>query len=228
MGVLGADAAVERLVAEVGLRPDGIHGGSAELRAAGLLRLLVIEKPRGKPTRLAWRVRIVDEELCGRLQDPMIGFEVDVVFSGHISDSDDLIKDYRWPTTDKPLDSDLIHDLAQFGSAAINFIGSRRELAEVLLVDGTMSRDGLAVTQRPVSSAARLVQALVIARRIGDADVERSALAKLEQQGDQMDSSGNTFRQLVGYYAAVYRPLVPADLADIAAAKAVLTIHWDF
>ena len=99
-------------------------------------------------------------------------------------------------------------------------VRDRHDLALVLLAEETVHRAAFAIYLDRGNSAARLAQALIIARHAEDAAAEAAALTKLDQRGDELDpGTRNPYRVVVGYWAAVYRPLVPVDLSDVAAKR---------
>lgn len=123
-------------------------------------------------------------------------------------------------------DPRLVADLAEFGAQALAVVRDRRDLCLLLLDDEPVTRGDIAIPLTEGDSPARLVDAIVLARHLGDAEAEQRALAKLERKGAEEDpDTGNTYRELVAYWGAVYRPLVPVPLDDVAAKKAVLVIR---
>jgi hypothetical protein len=189
----------------------------------GLLRRLIIEKPRGRSGRLAWSIQIADADLQPLLRPPFEGFGVIVELTEHRTGGY-VHMDYAWPTSARPPDPRLVQDLATHAGDGLAVVRDRHDLALVLLADETVHRGAFSMSLNRGNSAARLAQALIIARHAADADAEEAVLTKLDQHGDELDS-GNPYREVVGYWAAVYRPLVPVDLSDVAAKKAVLPVH---
>jgi hypothetical protein len=225
MAVLRPADAIARLSEAAGLEPETVVDGVAAIRRQdGLARRLIISKPYRRPSRLSWWVETADARLEATLPRPLVGFMVTVELTRHVQ-AGYVQFDYQWPTSARPLDEQLIADLSTYCRAALATVADRRDLCRLLL-NGPVERGQLSIQLNPGNSEWRLVQALVIARHLDDPGLERVALDTLERRGEVVDpGSGNTYREIVAYYAAVLRPHVPVLLDDVAAKKAILEIR---
>jgi hypothetical protein len=226
MAVLPPAEAMAQLVSAAGLEPERIADGVATFPSHdGLTRRLVISKPYRRPGRLTWWAEAADAALEARLRRPLVGFMVTVEYPEHVQ-AGYVQFDYQWPASARPLDPQLVADLSTHGRAALAAVVDRRDLCLLLLENDRVQRGGSSIPFNPGNSSTRLAQALVIARDLGDAALERIVIDALNHRGDDLDeSTGNRYRELVAYDAAVLRPHVPVSVDDVAAKKAVLHIR---
>jgi hypothetical protein len=167
----------------------------------GIQRSLRIGKATRGVNRLYWWIEAADERL-----DPFLAQRFGGVRALLEPPYDDT---FEWPTAIRRVDPALIASLTTTGAEFMRSVDSRQSLVLTLLRD-TVSNSG--------SSPARLVKALILARDLGDAELEKLVLEKLDRHGDEIDpSNGNSFRTIAEFWAAAYAKLVPVDLQDLAA-----------
>src|SRR5262249_32979059 len=129
-----------------------------------------------------------------------------------------------WPTSARPLDEQLLADLSTHGRDALAAVADRRDLCLLLLEEEAVERGALSIPLN-ANSSARLVQALTLARHMGDGGLEKTVLDTLDRRRHRIDSNGNTYGEVVAYWAAVLRDYVPVAVDDVAANKAILEIR---
>jgi hypothetical protein len=130
---------------------------------------------------------------------------------------------YVWPNGSGPLDTELVDDVRTLAPAMLWFLKDRAELGRLLLhgrpgrVPDFWTRDG--VTAMPYAGQpAGLVQAVILARVTGDAELETLALDKLQRERDQpANNFEEPFSQTVGYWAGQMAAQSPADISDLQA-----------
>lgn len=189
----------------------------------GLRRHLSVS--RGRRNVLQWSVYAVDDELDrlapGTVFMAMFAVQDEPVVEGNPPERH-CRGEYRWPFLDDPLEPGLVAEGQRFVGRMLWFLKDRADLARVLLAGtgdgpGQWRRDD--IVARPfVSGASSLVQAVIVARLIGDADLERMARAKLDAAADvAVAGFGGTFSAAVGYFATEYGAWSPVDLSDLSA-----------
>lgn len=218
MGLLTAAAALEALVPAAGIqKPSTIGPGVAHyVRDDRLDRRLVISKGKHRPGRLYWWVEIADEVFDPMLKKGWGGLHIDVLTIDAAEGRHD--EGFGWPTT-ASLDPRLIDDLTTHAPQALNFVTDRHEFAERLLEDRQVVRDGVCAEFR--GTARRLVEALIVARDLGDAGLERRVLGVLGQRGPEVDPNyiGETYRDVAAFWAVAFGRLVTTPLTDIAGTR---------
>jgi hypothetical protein len=198
------------------------HAVEAVYRDANLRRHLSLRPSR--PGFLQWDVHAADAEL-GRLAPGSL-------FRAVLSVQDELVAvegrpperrfrgEYAWPESGAPLEPRLIAEGLRFAARMLWFLNDRAALGRLLLAGegdepGRWQRDGI-VAARFSGAASGLVQAIILARFSGDADLERMAKAKLAAAGDvEVRGFGGTFGEAVGREATEYRAWSPVDLSDL-------------
>jgi hypothetical protein len=121
----------------------------------------------------------------------------------------------------EPIEPRLVAEGRSFVARMLWFLKDRAELARLLLAGagdepGLWRRDDI-VAARLSGAASGLVQAIILARLSGDADLERMAKAKLEATADvDVAGFGGTFSAAVGWYATEHAAWSPVDLSDLA------------
>ena len=185
---------------------------------AGLRRHVNVS--RGTGPVLQWSVYAVDDEL-DRLAPGsvfMAVFEVqdELVVEGNPPERR-CRGEYAWPWIDDPLEPRLVAEGRRFASRMLWFLKDRAELARVLLAGtgnepGQWRRDGIVAT-RFTGAASSLVQAVILARLIGDADLERRAGAKLDAAADVEVAEFGIFSAAVGHFATKFGAWSPVDLS---------------
>ncbi|MFC7482449.1 hypothetical protein ACFQX7_23935 [Luedemannella flava] len=189
-----------------------MEGGTAHVvRGDGLVRRVVVQTGKHDRWRLHWYVEIADDTFDPMLRPRWGGLRVEIVPRSAGAHHEG----YRWPSSLERLDPLLVSEFRESVPDALGFCRDPRDLAGLLLDEGIVVR-GSCRTLSPSGGARALVEALIVARHLGDGDLERRVLATLERRGAEMSSTGNTYRDEVGFFAEAFRRLVPVPLGDIA------------
>ncbi|GAA4258782.1 hypothetical protein GCM10022255_080780 [Dactylosporangium darangshiense] len=179
---------------------------------------------RGTGPVLNWGVYAVDDELDrlapGTVFMAVFDVQDELVVEGNPPERRRR-GEYAWPWIDDRLEPRLVAEGQRFASRMLWFLKDRAELARVLLAGtgdepGQWRRDGIVAT-RFSGAASGLVQATILARLIGDAELERMARAKLDAAADvEVAEYGGPFSAAVGYFATKYGAWSPVDLSDLS------------
>jgi hypothetical protein len=222
------------LVSQCGLPASGtIESLGHQLAAlvyidSGLCRQLLVYPDR-RPGLLRWHVHVYD---------PQLRPAGTAWFTTHYSPTrprrwlpDEPVVDhdwpyrrfddgYDWPSGNGPLDPLLVEHVRRFAIGMLWFLKDRGELGRLLLAGsgderGSWERDG--VTASPYAGApAGVVQAVILARMVGDRELDALALDKLHREREQpVDGFGGTFAQAVGYWASEKADHYPVDISDL-------------
>lgn len=127
---------------------------------------------------------------------------------------------YDLPVGNGPIDPRLIDDVRRYAAPMLWFLKDRQELGRLLLAgngddSGSWERNGVTAS-RWCGAPAGVVQALILARILGDAELEALALEKLDRERDHLiEGFGGTFPQAVGYWAEEMLDYSPVDISDL-------------
>jgi hypothetical protein len=129
---------------------------------------------------------------------------------------------YRWPAKGEPLPDSLVEDLARYGPAALDFVADRRDLAAILAEPRDVVRGDLFV--RNVGEG-RYVNAVLLARMLGDAEVEQRASTGSGGSSSRMTNrrsppggyaTGPSYTsRSAGLTCPICGPTGPEDLSDL-------------
>ncbi|MFD7732559.1 hypothetical protein ACFV6F_19485 [Kitasatospora phosalacinea] len=128
---------------------------------------------------------------------------------------------YPWPVVGSSLAAEAAASLERYGRPSLEFVRDRHDLGLLLLADAHVHRGGVWSFAPANSEPARVAQAILLARHSGDQDLERSAVAKLRQRGEEplAPYPDYLFRQSVADWARQYARVTGVDLGDLAMLK---------
>ncbi len=178
---------------------------------------------RHDPSLLAWTVHAVDTEI-----DPPLarfgGMRVEIWRPDRTTRVAGVAAPagyrYPWPATSAELRSSaFLRDVRRYLPGAVSFVADRRDLGEILLADGDVHRGEVWAALPANARPGRVAKALVLARRAGDAELERRALGVLAHDGarDLSREPGRAylFRDAVRDWAKKFAEPARVDLSDV-------------
>jgi hypothetical protein len=120
-----------------------------------------------------------------------------------------------------PLASEVTAAVAQYGRPSLHFVRDRHDLGLLLLADAQVHRGSVWSFAPTNNEPARLAQAILLARHSGDQELERAAVAKLCQRGEEPVAPwpDYLFRQAVADWAKQYSKATGIDLSDLTKLK---------
>ncbi|MFL6057143.1 MAG: hypothetical protein ACJ72W_30235 [Actinoallomurus sp.] len=209
---------LDEVIARCGLeRPDRIEDGALIYRDGGIRHTLHVGKDKHNKQLFGWSVESADEKYHELIRVPIWRPRREA----HPLSGDPRGRDrYFWPRTGEDLDPDAVHEIARYGRPAVSFVRDRADLGRLLLSADDVHRGPVWGKLPPgESEAIRLVNAVIIARDSGDADLEAAAMAKLAGEGDRDVSwaPGHPylFRDAVADHAKKVAGRVDVDLSDL-------------
>jgi hypothetical protein len=127
---------------------------------------------------------------------------------------------YRRPTPGQGLSARLVFDLARWARPALAFVADRRDLGYLLLNESDVRRGEVSALLGSGLHASRLVNSVMLARDLGDDELERAALDKLARNRDRPTQGwSETFGAEVAYWAGQYAATAGVDLADLVSGR---------
>jgi hypothetical protein len=123
---------------------------------------------------------------------------------------------YPWPTGSAPLAPEIAAGVTRYGLASLHFVRDFHDLGLLLLADTHVQRGGVWSFTPANNEPGRLTKAILLARQCGDQDLERAAVAKLRNRGDEPvpRRPDYLFRQAVADWARQYAKATGIDLSD--------------
>ncbi|MEV5431576.1 hypothetical protein [Streptomyces sp. NPDC052701] len=214
----------EQFVELLGMAPTSIDGGDLEFVRGSLCTTLSIWKNRYDRSLFGW---MVHTDYCG-LSDRMDGFGGVGIRIDHPSPCGDAGSTdippaacYPWPTGSAPLASEVSAGVAYYGPPSLRFVRDSHDLGLLLLADAHVHRDRVWSFAPANNEPGRLAKAILLARQCGDQDLERAAVAKLRNRGEEpVDRRPDyLFRQAVADWSRQYAKATGIDLSDLAKLK---------
>jgi hypothetical protein len=215
---------VDEVVRLLGTVPARAEGGNLTFFHGDLHSVLSIWKDRYNKAIFGWTVLTYDTAL----RDQMEGFGGLGVRIDHPPPSGDTRPSntppaacYSWPTSGRPLAVEVSTSITQYAPRSLRFVRDRHDLGLLLLADAHVHRNGVWSFTPTNNEPARLAQAILLARHAGDQDLERSAVAKLRDRGEEpvAHRPDYRFRQAVADWAKQYSKATGIDLNDMAKLK---------
>jgi hypothetical protein len=192
---------------------------------SGLRRVFCLARGRD-PTRINWSVFVEDETYgngwplgpCAvEIRPPEKSAEDSAREAVRREYGEDWENGYTRPTPSADLSARLIFDLARWVRPALAFVADRRDLGYLLLKEGVVRRGELSTFLYPSSS--RLVYSILLARHLGDAELEHAAFRTLAQNRDRTIAGRlETFGAAVAHSANEIGREAGVDLSDLVAA----------
>lgn len=224
--------AVLALQAEV-LPPGGtVRAGRGEVSVCyldgGVRRVFSLGRLKHDPTRLGWTVFIEDATYGNHhplgpsavwVRPPEKSAEDRVREHLRGEDPEDWENGYRRPAPSQSLPARLVFDLARWVRPALVFVADRRDLGRLLLSEVDVRRGQLSVSLGSGPAPGRLVYSIMIARDLGDRELERAGLDKLARNQDRAIRGWiETFGAAVAYCANQAAERTGVDLSDLVSA----------
>lgn len=214
----------EQFVELLGMAPTSIDGGELKFVRGSLCTTLSIWKDRYDRSLFGW---MVHTDHCG-LGDRMDGFGGVGIRIDHHSPSGDAgptgippTACYPWPAGSAPLASAVSVGVTYYGPPSLRFVRDSHDLGLLLLADTHVHRDGVWSFAPANNEPSRLAKAILLARQCGDQDLERAAVAKLRNRGEEPVARrpDYLFRQAVADWSRQYAKATGIDLSDLAKLK---------
>ena len=208
----------------LGMVPASAEGDGLAFLRGDLRSVLSVWKDRYDKTVFGWMVITYDTAL----RDQMKGFGGMGIRIDHPPPSGDAnpadvppAACYPWPASGTPLAAEVSTAVTRYGPPSLGFVRDRRDLGLLLLTDGHVRRGGVWSFAPANNEPARLAQAVLLARHAGDPVLERAAVAKLRERGEDPVAPwpGCLFRQAVAQWAGQYSKATGIDLGDLARLK---------
>ncbi|MFF6772817.1 hypothetical protein ACFY8W_04555 [Streptomyces sp. NPDC012637] len=128
---------------------------------------------------------------------------------------------YLWPAGSVPLSAEIAGGVTRYGPSSLRFVRDVHDLGLLLLAGTHIHRDGVWSFTPANNEPGRLAKAILLARQCGDQDLERAAVAKLRNRGEEPVTPypDYLFRQSVADWARQYAKATGIDLSDLAKLK---------
>ncbi|AZQ40047.1 hypothetical protein EJ357_47230 [Streptomyces cyaneochromogenes] len=204
--------------------PAGVEGGDLTFAQGDLHSTLSIWKDRHDRSVFGWMVHTYDTGLRDRMES-FGGMSIRI---DHPTPSGDANPTniptgacYGWPASGTPLAPEVTAAVTQYGPLSLCFVRDRHDLGLLLLADAHVHRGSVWSFAPTNNEPARLAQALLLARHSGDQDLERAAVAKLRNRGEEpvAPRPDYLFRHAVADWAKQYSKATGIDLSDLAPLK---------
>jgi hypothetical protein len=193
---------------------------------SGLRRVFCLARGRD-PTRIKWSV-FVDDETYGNghplgpcaveIRPPEKSAENKAREAVRGQYGEDWENGYTRPTPSEGLSARLIFDLARWVRPALAFVADRRDLGYLLLNEGVVRRGELWTFLH--LNPSRLVYSILLARNLGDAELEHAAFRNLARnRGRTIAGRLETFGAAVAYWANEIGREARVDLSDLVDAS---------
>jgi|tagenome__1003787_1003787.scaffolds.fasta_scaffold20905652_3 hypothetical protein len=211
----------EQFVELIGMAPTSMDGGELKFVRGSLHTTLSIWKDRYDRSLFGW---MVHTDYTG-LGDRMDGFGRVGIRIDHPSPSGDAgLTDIPppaccpWPAGSAPLASDVSAGVTHYGPPSLRFVRDSHDLGLLLLADTHVHRAGVWSFAPVNNEPGRLAKAILLARQCGDQDLERAAVAKLRNRGEEPVARrpDYLFRQVVADWSRQYAKATGIDLSDLA------------
>ncbi|MFI1660457.1 hypothetical protein ACH4ZU_36930 [Streptomyces sp. NPDC020472] len=214
----------DQFVELLGTAPVSVDGGKLTFVRGSLCTTLSIWKDRYDWSAFGW---MVYTDYTG-LRDRMDGFGGVGIRIDHPAPTGDAspssvppVACYPWPAGSAPLAPEIAAGVTRYGPASLHFVRDSRDLGLLLLADTHVHREGVWSFTPANSEPARLAQAILLARQRGDQELERAAVTKLRNRGEEAVAPypGYLFRQAVADWSRQYAKATGIDLSDLAKLK---------
>jgi hypothetical protein len=207
----------------LGMAPAAVEDGDLSFFRGDLRSTLSVWKDRRDRAIFGWMVFTYDLALYGQMaRFGGMGIRID-----HPSPSGDASPAsippaacYPWPSGGGQLAAEASAAVIQYGPASLGFVRDRHDLGQLLLADDHVHRGDVWAFAPANSEPGRLAQAILLARHAEDQALERVAVAKLRNRGeDLVGPRRDPFRHAVADWARQYSKATGIDLSDLAKLK---------
>lgn len=214
----------DEVVDLLGMAPAAIDRGNLTFTRDCLHSTLQIWKDPYDKGMFGWNVITCDTALRERMQRfGGMGIRIDHPLpSGQTKHTNiPAAACYHWPASGSPLPAEVSTAITQYAPASLQFVRDRHDLGLLLLADAHVRRGRVWSFSPTNNEPARLAQAILLARQAADRDLERSAVVKLRDRGEQPVAPwpDYLFRQAVADWAKQYSQATGVDLTDLAKLK---------
>ncbi|HVQ90189.1 MAG TPA: hypothetical protein VMU51_04065 [Mycobacteriales bacterium] len=191
--------------------PATIAGATISTTRGTIRGLLRFSKDRYLPDTLLWNAFVGDENYWDSFGGG--GIWLEILPPPKFAET----TDYPWPVSGQQLPAGLIEDIARYAIPAMEFVASRVDLASLLLQEGEVRRGELRAQLTENTSPSRLVKAVILARELGDHQIEQAAFQKLRSQHEKR-LHGVPYEKLVAQWAREYASDTDVDIRDLSRA----------
>ncbi|MFF8989866.1 hypothetical protein ACF09H_07925 [Streptomyces sp. NPDC014983] len=214
----------DQFVELLGTAPVSADGGNLRFVRGSLCTTLSVWKDRYDRTAFGWTVYTDHIDLRDRMDGfGGVGIRIDhPAPSGDPSPSDiPPAACYLWPAGSAPLTPEIASDVTRYGPPSLRFVRDSHDLGLLLLADSPIHRGEVWSFTPANNEPSRLAKAILLARQRGDQDLERAAVAKLRNRGEEPvpRHPDYLFRQAVADWSRQYAKAAGIDLSDLAKLK---------
>jgi hypothetical protein len=209
----------------LGMVPVSVEGGDLTFARGGELHsTLSIRKDRFGPSLFGWMVHTYDTALRDRMES-FGGMSIRI---DHPTPSGDANPTNippsacaTWPAGGNPLAPEAAAAVTEHGPVSLHSVRDRRDLGLLLLADAHVHRCRVWSFAPTNNEPARIAQAILLAQQSRDQDLERAAVVKLRDRGEEPVAPlpDYLFRQAVADWAKQYAKATGIDLSDLAKLK---------
>lgn len=211
----------DQFVELLGTAPVSVDGGKLTFVRGSLCTTLSIWKDRSDRSAFGWMVYTDYIDLRDRM-DGFGGVGIRIAPPGRGDPSDiPPAACYLWPAGNVPLSAEIAGGVTRYGPSSLRFVRDVHDLGLLLLADTHIHRDGVWSFTPANNEPGRLAKAILLARQCGDQALERAAVAKLRNRGEELVAPypDYLFRQSVADWARQYAKATGIDLSDLAKLK---------
>ncbi|MET9346292.1 hypothetical protein [Streptomyces termitum] len=214
----------DQFVELLGTAPASVDGGKLTFVRGSLCTTLSIWKDRSDRSAFGWMVYTDYIDLRDRMDGfGGVGIRIDHPPPSGSGDPSDIppAACYLWPAGSVPLSAEIAGGVTRYGPSSLRFVRDVHDLGLLLLADTHIHRDGVWSFTPANNEPGRLAKAILLARQCGDQDLERAAVAKLRNRGEEPVAPypDYLFRQSVADWARQYAKATGIDLSDLAKLK---------
>ncbi|MER5739991.1 hypothetical protein ABT117_30565 [Streptomyces sp. NPDC002262] len=214
----------DQFVELLGTAPVSVDGGKLTFVRGSLCTTLSIWKDRSDRSAFGWMVYTDYIDLRDRMDGfGGVGIRIDHPPPSGRGDLSDIppAACYLWPSGNVPLSAEIAGGVTRYGPSSLRFVRDVHDLGLLLLAGTHIHRDGVWSFTPANNEPGRLAKAILLARQCGDQDLERAAVAKLRNRGEELVAPYRDylFRQSVADWARQYAKATGIDLSDLAKLK---------
>ncbi|MEU0965042.1 hypothetical protein ABZ357_06190 [Streptomyces sp. NPDC005917] len=214
----------EQFVELLAMAPTSIDDGNLKFVRGSLYTTLSIWKDRYDRSLFGWMVH-TDYPGLGDRMDGFggVGIRIDHPSPSGAAGPTDIppAACYPWPAGSASLASEVTAGVTHYGPPSLRFVRDSHDLGLLLLAHTHVHRDGVWWFAPANNEPGRLAKAILLARQCGDQDLERAAVAKLRNRGEEPVARrpNYLFRQAVADWSRQYAKATGIDLSDLAKLK---------
>jgi hypothetical protein len=214
----------DQFVELLGTTPASIDDGKLTFIRGSLSTILSIWKDRYDRSAFGWMVHTDYTDLRDRMDGfGGVGIRIDhPAPTGNTGPADiPPAACYPWPAGSAPLASEVTASVTRYGPSSLHFVRDSHDLGLLLLADTHVPRDRVWSFTPANNEPARLAKAMLLARQCDDQELERAAVTKLRNRGEEpaVRRPDYLFRQAVAEWSRQYAKVTGMDLGDLAKLK---------